>query len=103
MPLDHRPGRTSINSPRWAVRPPRSLTPEQMRAVTLERRRRFGSPAAGGCPDRDHTIPGPDGDVPIQVYLPDAPARCRSWSYHGGGWVRGCVETHEGVCRAWPT
>src|SRR5690242_17143136 len=81
--------------------PTRSLTPEQMRAITLERRRRFGGPPPAVARIEDHTVPGPAGGVPIQVYVPDAPGPLPVLVFcHGGGWVRGCVETHEGVCRA---
>jgi acetyl esterase len=48
----------------------------------------------------DRTIPGPDGEIPVRIYGPDAtgPLPVLVW-YHGGGWVIGSLETHDGLCR----
>jgi acetyl esterase len=48
----------------------------------------------------DRTIPGPHGDVPVRIYRPegDAPKPVIVY-YHGGGWVIGSIETHDGTCR----
>jgi acetyl esterase len=48
----------------------------------------------------DRTIPGPAGDLPIRVYAPagDGPRPVLVW-YHGGGWVIGSIDTHDGLCR----
>lgn len=47
-------------------------------------------------------IPGPAGDIPVRIYTPVAagagPLPCLVY-YHGGGWVIGDLETHEGACR----
>src|SRR2546426_253969 len=46
-------------------------------------------------------IPGPAGDLPIRIYAPDAKGPQPVLVYfHGGGWVIGDLETHDGVCRA---
>jgi len=75
-----------------------------MRAVTLERRRRFGSPPPAVARIGDHTIPGPDGDVPIQVYLPDAPGPVAILVfYHGGGWSVAASRRTRGSAEPWPT
>lgn len=56
------------------------------------------------CPDtvnkRDLTLPGADGECPARVYTPaglgdDAPLLLY---LHGGGWVQGNVDTHDGLC-----
>ena len=50
----------------------------------------------------NRTIPGPAGDIPVRVYLPEfalgreLPALVY---YHGGGWVIGDLDTHDGLCR----
>jgi acetyl esterase len=48
----------------------------------------------------DRAIPGPAGPVPVRVYRPegDAPKPVVVY-YHGGGWVLGSLETHDGTCR----
>lgn len=56
------------------------------------------------CPDnvdkRDLTLPGADGDCLARLYTPaglddDAPLLLY---LHGGGWVQGNVDTHDGLC-----
>lgn len=50
----------------------------------------------------NQTVPGPDGDIPIRIYTPVAaggdplPALI---FFHGGGFVIGNLETHDGLCR----
>jgi acetyl esterase len=39
--------------------------------------------------------------VPVRVYTPEAGKRLPVVIfYHGGGWVQGSLDTHDGVCRA---
>jgi acetyl esterase len=49
----------------------------------------------------NRTIPGPGGEIPVRVYRPegDAPKPAIVY-YHGGGWVIGSLDTHDGGCRA---
>jgi acetyl esterase len=47
-------------------------------------------------------IPGPAGTMPARLYVPNGatPApRPLLVYYHGGGWVIGDLDTHDGVCR----
>lgn len=51
----------------------------------------------------DHRIPGQGGDVRVRILTPHAAARTPRpvvVYFHGGGWVLGGIESHEGVCRA---
>ncbi|GAB3322708.1 alpha/beta hydrolase [Haloplanus salinarum] len=53
---------------------------------------------------RDLSIPGPGDDpetsLPIRTYTPpDGGARPVFVYLHGGGWVRGDLDTHDGLCR----
>jgi acetyl esterase len=50
----------------------------------------------------DRTIPGPAGDIPVRIYVPTAePGPHPVLVYfHGGGWVIGDVDTHDGTVRA---
>ena len=48
------------------------------------------------------TIPGPAAPIPIRVYTPVAAGREPMPAliyYHGGGFVIGSIETHDGLCR----
>jgi acetyl esterase len=51
----------------------------------------------------DRTLPGAEGPRRARVYTPvragGAPAPGLVW-FHGGGWVIGSIESHDGVCRA---
>jgi acetyl esterase len=48
----------------------------------------------------DRRIPGPAGEIPVRIYTPAGPApRPLLVYFHGGGWVLGGLETHDGVCR----
>jgi len=46
-------------------------------------------------------VPGPAGDIPIRIYTPVGTAPFPVLVYfHGGGWVIGNLDTHDGVCRS---
>jgi len=50
---------------------------------------------------RDFTVPGPHGDIPVRLYEPKglaAPSGLLVY-FHGGGWVIGDLDTHDGHCR----
>ena len=48
----------------------------------------------------DRTIPGPAGEIPVRIYAPaSADPLPVLVFYHGGGWVIGSLETHDGLCR----
>ena len=48
----------------------------------------------------DEAIPGPAGDIGIRIYRPQADGPTALIAYfHGGGWVIGDIDTHDGTCR----
>jgi acetyl esterase len=48
----------------------------------------------------DFDIPGPAGALPIRLYRPSSAPRLGLLIYfHGGGWVTGGLDSHDGVCR----
>jgi len=48
----------------------------------------------------DGAIPGPAGDIPARIYTPHGNGPFGLVVYfHGGGWVIGNLDTHDGVCR----
>ncbi|MGH7788401.1 MAG: alpha/beta hydrolase [Candidatus Binatia bacterium] len=48
----------------------------------------------------DRRVPGPRGDIPVRVYQPKGSGLPVLVYFHGGGWVLGGLETHDGVCRS---
>jgi acetyl esterase/lipase len=78
--------------------------------VTVEQRRRaledLASWTAGDPPDvsgvKDDVLPGPNGPIRMRLYAPLGAAERRLPGmvfFHGGGWVAGSLDTHDGVCR----
>ncbi|MCG8455085.1 MAG: alpha/beta hydrolase [Holophagales bacterium] len=46
-------------------------------------------------------FPGPAGEIPVRIYTPPQllSARPGLVYFHGGGWVVGDLDTHDGLCR----
>jgi acetyl esterase len=48
----------------------------------------------------NRTIPGPAGEIPVRIYTPNGTAPFPVLVYfHGGGWVIGSLDSHDGTCR----
>jgi acetyl esterase/lipase len=48
----------------------------------------------------NRTIPGPAGQIPVRVYTPNGTGPLPLLVFfHGGGWVIGDLDTHDGTCR----
>lgn len=47
----------------------------------------------------DRAIPGPGGDIPVRVYAADGDNLPVLVYFHGGGWVVGDIESHDGTCK----
>ncbi|MFO1247463.1 MAG: alpha/beta hydrolase [Alphaproteobacteria bacterium] len=59
-----------------------------------------GTEPIGGV--REHLMPVSDGHISLRIYSPlGEPARVLPGIlfFHGGGWVAGSLETHDGLCR----
>ncbi len=57
-------------------------------------------PAPDLARKQDISVPGPAGDIPARLYAPTAggaPLPALAY-FHGGGWVQGDLETHDGLC-----
>lgn len=60
-----------------------------------------GKPPDAVASVTDRTVPGVAGDVPVRIYTPNAGERAPAIVFfHGGGWILGDLETHDGLCRA---
>ena len=59
----------------------------------------FNQPMPEGVTISDRTVPGPAGDVPVKVFVPNGPTGLPLLIYiHGGGWVIGSPATHAKLC-----
>ena len=48
----------------------------------------------------DRTVPGPAGDVPLRIYLPEGEGPFAvTVFFHGGGFVSGGLDSHDQLCR----
>lgn len=61
---------------------------------------KFDLPCPVAVTRRDITLPGGAGDRPARLYdtRPDAVDRPCLLYLHGGGWVQGGIDTHDGLC-----
>ena len=66
----------------------------------------LGMVALAGEPEsiariENRTVPGPAGQIPVRIYTPVGTAPFPVLVYfHGGGWVIGNLDTHDGICRS---
>lgn len=77
------------------------LPPGLVRAGYVAQRTAQNLTAPKDVETRDFSIPGPHGEIPVRLYRPAAlgdPSGLLVY-YHGGGWVIGDLETHDGHCR----
>jgi acetyl esterase len=99
MPLDPQ-ARQLLDSIAQANLPPiSSLSPAQARQQMIAASAAVGEPEAVDSIE-DRAIPGSGGEIPIRIYKPQGERLPIVVYYHGGGWVLGNLETHDGYCRA---
>ena len=87
----------AANRPAW-----NEMTPAQAREAYLAGRALSAPPPVAVAEVRDLACPGPHGPVPLRLYRPAAaPAQGAPVLVyaHGGGWVFGNLESHDGLCR----
>jgi acetyl esterase len=59
-----------------------------------------GTPDVALAGVANRTIPGPAGEIPVRIYTPEGAGPFPILVYfHGGGWVLGGLDTHDGACR----
>jgi acetyl esterase len=75
-------------------------TPAEARAAMLAQTATMGRPQPVASVEDRH-IAGAQCDLPVRVYTPLGGGPFATLVYfHGGGWVIGSIETHDGLCRA---
>ncbi len=85
-------------------RPPfDTLTAQEARETYLKSKAVMQPPPAEVAEVRDLSCPGPGGAIALRAYrglgTEDTLLPCLVY-LHGGGWVIGDIDTHDGVCRA---
>jgi acetyl esterase len=81
------------------TRPLRELSVAAAREAELAQLERRGEPEPV-AQVVERCLPGPAGQIPIRVYLPESDQPLPALVYFfGGGWVTGSLDTADGVCR----
>lgn len=83
------------------IRPPgMALALEDSRRSLRVLAARLDLPRPASVQVRDLTLPGAVGPLPARVYDTDLGAQGRPaiLFLHGGGWVQGGIDTHDGLC-----
>ncbi len=104
MPALHPDAKRLLEIIREAGRPPfESLTPAEAREAYAASRAMLQLPPDDVAEVRDLAVPGPGGTLPLRLYrgagTPDTGALPGLLYLHGGGWVLGNLDSHDGVCR----
>jgi acetyl esterase len=77
-------------------------TVEESRQQLANLSKLLDAPAPDLAGTEDRTIPAEPAPVPVRIYTPqdggDTPRGVLAY-FHGGGWIQGSIETHDGICR----
>jgi len=79
--------------------PPRVGDVTERRRMLLGLTRSAGEAGSFGVEARDLQAPGPAAPIRVRVYSPPEASSAAIVYFHGGGWVAGGLETHDGLCR----
>ncbi|MCZ6627965.1 MAG: alpha/beta hydrolase, partial [SAR324 cluster bacterium] len=82
------------------VPPHYELSPGEARENMEKARAVFGGEEVALPRVEELRLPGPAGEIPARLYGPEAAGALPLLVYlHGGGWVMGSLDTHDGACR----
>jgi acetyl esterase len=89
---------------RVAGRPPfETLTPDEARLAYINSRKVLQPPPEDVADISDLTAPGPGRKIPVRIYRGGGTLAGEKLPvlvyYHGGGWLLGDLDSHDGVCR----
>jgi acetyl esterase len=100
MPLDPQAEALIRSASAIGAKPVEQMTPAEARAA-MEERARLTSGQPRSIDVLPGALPGPGGDIPIRIYVPRGAKPMPGLVYfHGGGWLRGSLQTHDVLCRA---
>jgi len=99
MPLD--PQAAALIASLAGGTPVEQMTLEESRAALEERCRLTAGMPRDVARIMDGSVPGPGGAIRTRTYAPNASGAMPGLVFfHGGGWVRGSLQTHDSLCRA---
>jgi acetyl esterase len=76
------------------------MTVQEMRESSEERARLTAGTPQPVDQVADSQLPGPGGPIAVRIYAPQGERQLPGLVYfHGGGWVRGCLQTVDVLCR----
>ena len=100
MPLDPQAQAVLDRMVAAGIRPAHTLTIEEARRA-LEAAHALGGPPEPVQRVEDRMIAGPGGDLRLRLYRPTGSGPFPILVFfHGGGWIRGSLDTHDGLCRS---
>jgi acetyl esterase len=100
MPLDPQAQKMIDATAALGLPPMDQMTPDQARESMRARTAALG-PAESVARIEDHRVPVDGGDIAVRCYTPAGEAPFPALVFlHGGGWVIGDIDTHDGICRS---
>jgi len=99
MPLD--PQASALIASVAGGKPVEQMTPAESRAALEERSKLTAGEPLPLARVTERSLSGPGGELTVRVYAPDGEQPLPGLVYfHGGGWLRGSLQTHDVLCRA---
>jgi acetyl esterase len=100
MPLDPQAQKLVDAMAKLNLKPIEDSTPEEARESMRSRTAGLG-PFADVAAVTEHRAPVAGGEITVRMYSPGgAGPHPALVFYHGGGWVIGDLDTHDGLCRS---
>jgi acetyl esterase len=100
MPLDPQARKVIDATLAQGLPPVEECTPELAREILRQRTAALG-PVEDVAGVEEHRVPVEGGAITVRIYRPGTPGPHGALVfYHGGGWVIGDLDTHDGICRA---
>ena len=100
MPLDPQAQKVLDAMAALNLPPTEQMTPAEARESMRSRTAALG-PSEDVAKVADHTVPVAGGAIAVRAYTPAGTGPFPLFIFfHGGGWVIGDIETHDGVCRS---
>lgn len=100
MPLDPQAQKVLDATAALGLPPTEQMTPAEARESMRARTAALG-PVEDVARVDDHQVPVDGGTITVRCYTPAGRGHFPAYVYfHGGGWVIGDIETHDGICRS---